>query len=228
MIYIFNFFLFFVFFLVNYNLYKNNKKYIFFIIYGCLYFLYIHISPTIYTEFDESILDKSDYIIIQLKYFIFFYVPSVVLTIIFSQSSILKKILSSGKIKIYSFPLLTKFIYFIFPIYFLIISINNGIFYKRLGLELTERISQLNSLDLIVYQLFTSTYIFLIILFLRNYFNKKLKFFHIPTIIIGFIYALINSKLELLIIFLGLFCTIIYDNKFKRHPAFSSTFAGCI
>lgn len=169
------------------------------------YFIYIHLAPSV-IYFNQHEVDKYLIISIQLKYFIFFAFP----VILFSnpKNKFLPKF---KKVKLNRFSSLLLLL-FILSFYF--IAISNGVFYRRLGIGIVEKIQTLSFFNKLLYQLYFYSYI-PIIIFLLYVSKNGIKGLDIPSkifVFLSILYAFVNSRIEVLIILIAIL-SLRYNEK---------------
>ncbi len=169
--------------------------------YAILYVIYVHVSPTIVAyETNRGF----DYLIVQMIFFIFFFIP-----FYFTYSTFKFYTLSSiSVVRFIDFKLIRFFFNFFLmcmPFLILFVLFKNNLIYRRLGIGLVDAIGALPLFDKIVIKIFDWYAIFIVTtLYIYKQINKNLftKYQFYSWLFLCFSIYLINSKLNLIILFL--------------------------
>lgn len=170
------------------------------------YLVYVHLSPTIVGLYEEV---PNNYLIIQLLFFLFFFIPFILLNKLRVKRRIVLEFNLDSPLNLKRKSLVISCLTVI-PIYYIYISLEYGLIYKRIGLGLVDALSSMNFLERIVYKVF-DWYSFFFIAALNYLYlisrNKIVLFNLIIWIAIAFTSFLINSKLNLIVLVVMLLYT---------------------
>ena len=208
--YLFNFFIIIINFFWYLLLFRKDTKNIFIIIFFFIYLIYIHISPSIVSGFNNK---YDQYFWVQLIFFIFFELPIYLLV----NNKYRNIPIISLK---YKNSALTKYIVFLglilLPIFNYYILWNNNFLYKRLGDETIDILQNFNFFERLIVKFFDFFSLILPSLLFYSYikFNKN-KFLCLYWIISSSILFIINSKQNMILLVLILSSIYIFLNGFN-------------